>query len=574
MNRIYRVIWSQVLNIWIAVAETVNGRSKSASTRKRVATLALLVSLAPLLPLAEAAPTGGQVTAGAGNISQQGATTTISQTSQNLSLNWQSFNIAPQETVNFRQPSASAIAVNRIFDTNGTQILGHLNANGQVFLINPNGILFGEGAQVNVGGLVASTLDLNDATLNSNTKSFSGDGTGSVVNQATINAANGGYVALLGNHVSNQGTIVAQLGTVVLGAGSAETLTFSGNQLVHVQVDRSTLNNLAENGLLIQANGGQVIMTAGAQDAVLASVVNNSGAIEARTVSNHDGVITLLAGMQAGQVNVGGTLDASAPNGGNGGFIETSAAHVKVADGAAVTTLAPGGKSGTWLIDPVDFTIAASDGNETGAQLSTALAGGNVSILSSNGTTGTLGNVNVNDTVTWTAHTLTLNAWNNININSTMNGSGTASLALLYGQGAVAAGNTSNYIIAPNIQVNLPAGPYLSTLQGSNGVVKPYTVINVLGAPSSITGTDLQGMSGSLATNYALGGNIDASATSNASLWSTAGFLPIGDATTPFTGSFDGLGHTITGLTINRGGQQILACLAPAAQPLRSRTWG
>ena len=188
------------------------------------------------------------------------------------------------EIVNFLQPSATAIAVNRIFDTNGTQILGRLNANGQVWLINPNGILFGQGAQVNVGGLVASTLNMSDSALGSNTVSFSGSGTGSVVNQGTINAADGGYVALLGNKVSNQGVITAQLGTVALGAGSAATLTFSGNSLVHMQVDQSTLNALAENKQLIQANGGWVIMAAGAKDALLASVVNNTGIIEARNI--------------------------------------------------------------------------------------------------------------------------------------------------------------------------------------------------------------------------------------------------------------------------------------------------
>src|ERR1019366_2867099 len=120
------------------------------------------------------------------------------------------------------------------FSTNGSQILGHLDANGQVYLINPNGIIFGASAQVNVGGLVASTLDFSNSSLGSSTRSFGGDGAGSIVNQGTINATNGGYVALIGNRVTNQGVITAQLGTVALGAGSALTLTFNGNSLVHL----------------------------------------------------------------------------------------------------------------------------------------------------------------------------------------------------------------------------------------------------------------------------------------------------------------------------------------------------
>jgi len=544
MNRIYRLVWSHVHKVWVPIAETARGRGKGSNRKLLMAPLFLFAAAG------HAEPTGGQIVSGSGSISQSGDTTTINQTSQNMSANWQSFNIAPGETVNFQQPNASAIAVNRIADTNGTQILGHLNANGQVYLINPNGILFGQGAQVNVGGLVASTLDVNDATLDSASRTFSGSGTGSVTNKGTINAANGGSVALIGNTVSNQGTITAQLGTVALGAGSAVTLTFNGNNLVKMQIDQSVLNSLAENKHLIQADGGQVIMSAGAQNALLASVVNNEGVIEARTVANHNGTITLLGGMAAGTVNVGGTLDASAPNGGNGGFIETSAAHVKVADDVKITTAAANGNSGTWLIDPVDFTIAASGGDMTGAALSASLNGGNVIIQSTSGAAGTAGDVNVNDVVSWSANTLTLNAQNNININNIMNGSGTAKLALEYGQGAVAAGNTSTYNV--NAPVNLAAGDNFSTKLGSDGAVKNYTVITELGAEGSATAADLQGMNGNPTGNYVLGGNIDASATAG---WNVgAGFMPIGrdPINNLFTGAFDGLGHTISNLTINR----------------------
>ncbi len=150
LNRIYRLVWSLTHNAWVPVAETSSGRC-TGSGRKRTAATLLAAALSTCAGLAQAAPVGGVVTAGTGSVTQSGTATTITQTSQNLSMNWTGFNTTPSETVTFVQPSASAIAVNRIFDTNGTQFLGKLNANGQVYLINPNGILFGQGAQVNVG---------------------------------------------------------------------------------------------------------------------------------------------------------------------------------------------------------------------------------------------------------------------------------------------------------------------------------------------------------------------------------------------------------------------------------------
>ncbi len=508
--------------------------------------MAVLVASASAV---QAAPIGGQIVSGTGSISQSGSTTTIHQSSSNLSLNWQGFNIAPQESVNFLQPSTSAVAVNRIFDTNGTQILGQINANGQVYLINPNGILFGQGAQVNVGGLVASTLEFNEETVNGAAKIFGGSGTGSIVNQGILNAASGGYVALVGNHVSNQGLITAQLGTVALGAGSAVTLTFNGSSLVHLQVDQSTLNNLAENHMLLRADGGQVIMTAGAKDALLNSVVNNTGVIEAHTVENHNGTITLLGGMTAGTVIVGGTLDAGAPRGGNGGFIETSAASVKVMNDAKVTTQAAEGKTGTWLVDPQDYTVAATGGDTTGATLSANLGTTSVILQSSSGSSAGAGNVNVNDPVSWSANTvLTLVASNNVNVNANI----------------AATGNTAGLMINPNTANGTEAasgvGKFMLgngssiTLSGTNpslsigGAI--YTVINSLGIANSTTGTDLQGMEANLSGHYALGSNIDATATS--SWFGGAGFSPIGNSNNGFNGEFNGLGNTITNLTINR----------------------
>nr|WP_256701715.1 YDG domain-containing protein [Burkholderia sp. SRS-W-2-2016] len=486
-------------------------------------------------------------------MSTRGSTTTITQSSSTMSVNWNSFNVAPRETVTFVQPSTSSVALNRIFDTSGTRILGTLNANGQVFLVNPNGIVFGKGAQVNVGGLVASTLDVSDASLSSGKLTFSGNGTGSVINYGTITAATGGYVALLGNHVGNQGTIVAKLGTVALGAGSAVTLNFGGNSLLSMQVDQSTLNNLAANGGLIQADGGVVMMTAGAKDALLASVVNNTGVIEAHTVENHDGTITLLGGMADGTVNVGGTLDASAPNGGNGGSIETSAAKVKVAADATITTRAPYGLAGSWLIDPTDFTVAASGGDMTGATLSSALGSGNVQLMSTSGASTGSGDININDTVSWNSPTtLTLTAQNNINVNQSITATNAdGKVSLQYGMAHLNAGNTATYNIGAHASINLQAGNNFITQLGSNGTPTVFRVITSLGSQGSTTGTDLQGINGNLSGNYALGSDIDATATSG---WNSgAGFTPIGNGG-QFSGTFDGLGHAVKGLTINSSG--------------------
>lgn len=402
---------------------------------------------------------GGQVVAGSGQIQQNGTTTVIRQNSQTLALNWQSFDIAPNQTVDFIQPSSGAIAVNRIFSSTPSQIFGNLDANGQVWLINPNGVLFGQSAQVNVGGLVASALDLDDSTLLSSDRRFSGSGKGSVINEGTIRTVNEGYVALIGNQVSNRGAISARLGTVVLAGGSAVTLTFNDNRLLHVRVDSSTLNNLAENRRLIVADGGQVIMTAGAKDAVLASAVNNTGIVQARALENHNGTIVLLGGMQAGTVNVGGTLDASAPVGGSGGSIETSAAHFNLASNAHITAAAPYGSAGTWLVDPTDLTIDAP----SAATISSTLNGGTnvVEQTTATGASGVgvqsagAGNINVNAAISWTnaAASLSLQAYNAINVNASVTGAG----------GITMSAGGSNFTIASGAAIRGGTGVTLAT---------------------------------------------------------------------------------------------------------------
>jgi len=604
LNHTYRLIWNELTQAWVVVAEFTRAKGKRSGGVALAA--ALLVSTSAFALDPNALPTGGKISAGAGSISSTGGGMTITQGSQNLAVNWNTFNIGKDASVTFNQPNSSAIALNRVLGTDGSQILGQLKANGQVWVLNPNGVLFGSGAQVNVGGLVASTLNISDADFLAGKRTFSlpspasrggAGGEGSVLNQGDINA---NYVALLGERVKNEGAIVANRGTVAMAAGNKITLDFNGDKLLGVQIDEGAMHALVENKALVQADGGLVVMTAKAKDALLDTAVNNSGVVRARTIENKNGKILLLGDMQSGTVNVGGTLDASAPSpqpsptrgegaetppgtgvegaktplsldgrgaggeGADGGFIETSAAHVKVADDAKITTAAANGQTGTWLIDPVDFTIAAGSGALTtsgiGADtLSTSLGSTSVSIAT-DASTGGNGDIFVNSAVTWSANTLTLTAHRNINIDANLSGSGTAKLALQFGQ-ASAAGTGAGYSFANGAKVNLPAGANFSTKQGSGGATTNWTVITNLGVEGDASVTpatmSLQGIFTAPGGNYVLGADIDAAATAT---WNSNGsggyygFTPLGLEifTLPFTGKFDGLGHTVSGICINR----------------------
>lgn len=502
-------------------------------------------------------PTGGQITAGSGSISRSGGKMTVTQTTGRMITDWSTFNIGSNASVNFAQPGSSSVALNRIYDQNPSLIYGSLMANGQVFLVNNAGIYFGATAQVNVGGLVASSLNITKENFMAGNNLFEKSGAaGSIINQGSIRTSSGGYIAFISPVIGNEGSLTATGGTVGMAAGDRVSLDFTGDSLVNFTVEKGAVDALIENKGLINADGGAVILSAKAADSLTKAVVNNSGIIEAKTMENRSGRILLLSDMESGKVIAGGTLDASAPDGGNGGFIETSAAQVTIKDGLSVSTAAPDGQTGIWLIDPNDFTIAASGsgltgGDMTGAQVTAALASSNLTIISNDGATSGSGDIFVNDSITWSANKLSLYAYRNIEINSELTGSGTAGLALYYGQGAtdgVINGATASYSV--NAPVHLTTTGSFSTQRGTSGTLKNYTIITSLGSEGSTTATDLQGMQGNLAGYYALGADIDASATSG---WnSSAGFAPVGNSSTKFTGVFDGLGHTITGLTINR----------------------
>src|SRR5438270_160403 len=206
-------------------------------------------------------PTGGTVTAGSANISTSGSNMQITQGSSSAILNWQTFSIGSNAAVNFSQPSSSAIALNRVLGNNPSEIFGRLSANGQVFLTNPNGILFAPTASVDVGGLFATTLSIADKDFLAGRYNFvNNGGAGTVVNQGVITA--NGYAALAGPQVRNDGIIIAHAGTVALAAGDRVSLDMIGDGLISVSVDQAALNASAINAGRIQADGGNVLLTA------------------------------------------------------------------------------------------------------------------------------------------------------------------------------------------------------------------------------------------------------------------------------------------------------------------------
>ena len=644
----YQLIWNINLGTWVVASELAKRGKKRSSARRKAL---ILPVLALCSPASFALPTGSQVVSGQASVSTPSAGhLQINQSSQNAILNWQGFSIGSGESVNIHQPNAQAVQLDRVVGQDPSLIQGQLNSNGQVFLVNPNGVLFSKTAQVDVGGLVASSNAISNSDfLNGKLHFTQGGVNGSVVNQGQISVPNGGLVALIGEQVKNDGTINTPQGATILAAGNTVDLDMS-NGVVEVKVTEAALNAQISNNGVIVADGGQVIMTAQSASQLLKTVINNEGIVEARGLVEKNGVIVLsggnnglvevgglldasgqaannitsqtgggilqggsitvsgaqiqvnsnavlnaagdagggviavgdkqntqqtsiqagatlnaqtldhgnagsiavLASLESGAVSVAGQLDASAPKQGNGGSIETSASSVKIADSAQISSKAASGASGNWLIDPTDFTIAASGGDETGAQLSSSLNSGNVTILSSSGAANGNGNVNVNDVVSWSANTrLTLTASSNVNVNANITATGATAGIVVNpdttngGQAASGAGGLN---VSTGASINLPNVSASSTTAFVVGAAS-FTVINSLGAPGSTTALDLQGINGNLAGYYALGSNLDASSTST---WNSgAGFTPIGNSATPFSGNFAGLGHTISGLTIN-----------------------
>lgn len=490
--------------------------------RRKAAAVAVAACFTTSVAMAN--PTAPTVVHGTATMSQAGGILNITN-SHNAIINWGSFSIGVNELTRFIQPSALSAVLNRVVGSDPSAILGALQSNGRVFLINPNGIMFGSGAQINVAGLVASTLNIsNDDFFNNRMRFTDGALAGGVVNQGSIT---GGSVYLIGNAVANKGLITSPNGEVVLAAGNSVELVNPGTPNLRVEVVAQA--NEARNLGTISAEAGRVGIYAGLikQGGTISadSAVSEGGRImlkstkstvlEAGSVTTargtNGGEIIALSGMTDGKTEVAGKLDASAIASGTpgaGGFIDTSAATVKISDSAVINAAGSGGgKAGTWLIDPADFYISnAYGGNMSATFLSSTLnsygGGTNVDIQSTSGSTGTTGTIFVNDAVTWgTDSTLRLIAVGNVDVNSAITNTG-AGAVKLYAGWTEAFDGSSNPIVgttaapARNINLNAP----ISTL-GDIHLVAHGNIVH--GAPGSLTANGLQASSSSGFVNLA-----------------------------------------------------------------------
>jgi filamentous hemagglutinin family protein len=355
--------------------------------QRKLLVAALIAAFGTARAQAPGLPTGGQVVAGTATIANiNDRQQVITQGSDRAIINWQGFSVGAGNSVRFDQPSSSSVILNRVLGNDPSSIFGTLSSNGQVFLVNPNGIYFAPGARLDVGGLVASTLAINDGNFLGGRYQFERVGAGdtaSIINEGVIKARESGYVVLAGDYVANRGVIEARLGTVLLGSANRLTLDIVGDSLVNYTVSERNMAELAgvRNSGQLLADGGRVVMTASTARSLAGAAVNNSGVIQARGVQERDGAVYLLA--DAGNIALESTsrIDVSGDRGGGkvlvgGNFHgvgpEFNAAKVHVAAGSTINADAivsgKGGQVAVWSDNNTVFQggISSRGGSQGG----------------------------------------------------------------------------------------------------------------------------------------------------------------------------------------------------------------
>lgn len=303
------------------------------STRRLTALTHALMGCSLLSPaLAGAAgpalPSGLQVAHGQASVVTQGAQMTV-RNSPNAILNWQNFSIGAGNAVYFDQASASSKVLNRVLGSDPSQILGQLGSNGQVWLLNPNGVLFGRDARVDVGSLVVSTLRLNDNDFLAQRFRFAADGTSAAPlrNEGSLRSSFGGQIALLGaGRVENSGTVDAPGGQINLAAARSIELVDTGLPYLtaRVEVPAGEVLNLGR----LSAAGGLVD--------VYAAVVNQQGIVRADSLGTDAQGRVVLRAADTLTLTAGSVTAAEGVDEGKGGRVELLGRQIGVLDGALV----------------------------------------------------------------------------------------------------------------------------------------------------------------------------------------------------------------------------------------------
>jgi filamentous hemagglutinin family protein len=513
-------------------------------------------------------PQGGSVASGVAVISSSPNAINIGQTTSKAVINWSSFNVGAANKVVFSQPDAQSATLNRVTGSTNSTIAGEISANGTVYLVNPNGIaITPQGSIQTGGGFVASTLDITDADFLAGKIAFTGDGASAgISNAGHILAGQGSYVALLGGQVANSGSISVPYGKIGLGSGEQITLDLNGDGFMQVAVPTSspqTAGALIDVSGSITAPGGRIVLSASSLANAVRNIINVPGTLNADSATGDGGSIQLLGG-EGGTVIANGVLTARATGPtGDGGSVETSGASVNFT-GLTVDTSSAHGLTGTWVVDPTNLTIDQTAANAINSNMATnniLLATYSADPPSGPGVSSPgSGDIDVNAPLAWSStHTLTINAFNNLALNSTItapNGgltlsaynTQTSTQGTVLAAGAISLGAFTLTHGAWSQVGSLPAfsatsfdlgtgATFLRAAAGAGTSASPYQITDVYG---------LQGVTG--AGYYVLINNINASGTA---AWNAgAGFVP-----QTFSGNLNGQGWAISNITINEPSQ-------------------
>lgn len=604
----------------------IAGLFVAASVRLPIAALLCSTALSPAFA-GGSLPSGQNVVAGDASVVVSGPVMTVTQGSDKAIVNWNSFSIGRGNAVNFVQLDASSAILNRVTGSTTSSIAGALTGNGQVYLVNPNGVAITKTGTVKVGGgFVGSTLDIADGDFLSGSLTFKGSGASSgVSNDGVVAVGRGGYAALIAGTVKNSGLIAVPLGKVGMGSGEQATLDLSGDGFLQVAVP--TMDGAEGEGALIETAGtvsagaGTVVMAAATAQEAARYAINLSGVVEANSVGGRNGAIVLgggsggtvrtsgrvhaksdsgkggsiaitgraieLAGADVdasgaaggGTIRVGGdrkgggvlqraettavdaatTIRADATDDGSGGDVVVWSDDLTTFDGlitahgassgaggkaevsgkaklayAGFTDLSGPGGFGTLLLDPYNITISngtassssgtAATGDDSVISVSTvtsALSSANLVITTNSGGAQD-GNITVADPISWSADTtLTLAADNDITINADISATGdSAGLILNSGR---------DYVFNNGASATLTGGSASLEIDNAN-----YTLIRSMAEIDEIDSTGTGG-------RYALAQDLDASGT-------TYSDALVAGGSGIFTGTFAGLGHTISNI--------------------------